>query len=144
MCSPETLPLTMEPESGFYCDPVIVLDFQSLYPSIIIAYNYCFTTCLGKISNIENICSANRIIEFGGLKYNCPVRSYCFISISYYVHNYLLIRLTKVTFLILILLLPFVYYIRFSLSSLLSIRFICSTKLFIFCFFSVTSFFSVS
>ncbi|VDK66769.1 unnamed protein product, partial [Onchocerca ochengi] len=73
MCSPETLPLTMEPESGFYRDPVIVLDFQSLYPSIIIAYNYCFTTCLGKVSHIENICSANRIIEFGGLEYNCPI-----------------------------------------------------------------------
>ncbi|CAG9530449.1 unnamed protein product [Cercopithifilaria johnstoni] len=73
MCSPETLPLTMEPESGFYRDPVIVLDFQSLYPSIIIAYNYCFTTCLGKILHVENTCSANRIIEFGGLEYNCPI-----------------------------------------------------------------------
>ncbi|VBB26657.1 unnamed protein product [Acanthocheilonema viteae] len=73
MCSPETLPLTMEPESDFYRDPVIVLDFQSLYPSIIIAYNYCFTTCLGKISHVENICSANRLIEFGGLEYNCPI-----------------------------------------------------------------------
>ncbi|EJD74935.1 DNA polymerase [Loa loa] len=73
MCSPETLPLTMEPESGFYRDPVIVLDFQSLYPSIIIAYNYCFTTCLGKISHVENICSPNRLIEFGGLQYNCPI-----------------------------------------------------------------------
>ncbi|EJW80809.1 hypothetical protein WUBG_08282 [Wuchereria bancrofti] len=73
MCSPETLPLTMEPESGFYRDPVIVLDFQSLYPSIIIAYNYCFTTCFGKVSHIENICTADKIIEFGGLEYNCPI-----------------------------------------------------------------------
>lgn len=39
----------MEPESGFYADPVIVLDFQSLYPSMIIAYNLCFCTCLGKV-----------------------------------------------------------------------------------------------
>ncbi|XP_054790438.1 DNA polymerase zeta catalytic subunit isoform X2 [Prosopis cineraria] len=45
----ECLPLVMEPESGFYSDPVIVFDFQSLYPSMIIAYNLCFCTCLGKV-----------------------------------------------------------------------------------------------
>ncbi|CAK8544655.1 unnamed protein product [Lathyrus sativus] len=46
----ECLPLVMEPESGFYSDPVVVLDFQSLYPSMIIAYNLCFCTCLGKVA----------------------------------------------------------------------------------------------
>ncbi|PKA58464.1 DNA polymerase delta catalytic subunit [Apostasia shenzhenica] len=45
----ECLPLVMEPESGFYIDPVVVLDFQSLYPSMIIAYNLCFCTCLGNV-----------------------------------------------------------------------------------------------
>lgn len=45
----ECLPLVMEPESRFYTSPVIVLDFQSLYPSMIIAYNLCFSTCLGKL-----------------------------------------------------------------------------------------------
>lgn len=46
----ECLPLVMEPESGFYADPVVVLDFQSLYPSMIIAYNLCYSTCLGKVA----------------------------------------------------------------------------------------------
>lgn len=44
----ECIPLVMEPESKMYSDPVIVLDFQSLYPSQIIAYNLCFCTCLGR------------------------------------------------------------------------------------------------
>lgn len=36
----ECLPLVMEPHSNFYSSPLLVLDFQSLYPSIIIAFNY--------------------------------------------------------------------------------------------------------
>ena len=56
MRAPEYLPLVMEPESRFYGknDPVVVLDFQSLYPSIIMAYNYCYSTCLGRIVEILN------------------------------------------------------------------------------------------
>eukprot|EP00049_Salpingoeca_infusionum_P009764 m.165902 g.165902 ORF g.165902 m.165902 type:complete len:2389 (+) comp14438_c0_seq1:111-7277(+) len=45
----EALPLILEPESRFYTSPVLVLDFQSLYPSMMIAYNMCYSTCLGKI-----------------------------------------------------------------------------------------------
>ncbi|XP_051951209.1 DNA polymerase zeta catalytic subunit [Xyrauchen texanus] len=50
--APQCIPLVLEPESRFYSNSVIVLDFQSLYPSIIIAYNYCFSTCLGHVENL--------------------------------------------------------------------------------------------
>ena len=57
----ECLPLVIEPESAFYPDPVVVLDFQSLYPSMIIAYNLCYSTCLGKVfpskSNVLGVSS---------------------------------------------------------------------------------------
>lgn len=57
MRAPECIPLTLEPESKFYQDPVAVLDFQSLYPSVIIAYNLCFTTCLGRVKSFgKEVC----------------------------------------------------------------------------------------
>lgn len=46
----ECLPLVMEPQSDFYTSPLLVLDFQSLYPSVMIAYNLCYSTCLGRIT----------------------------------------------------------------------------------------------
>jgi DNA polymerase zeta len=47
----ECIPLVLQPKANFYKreDPVVVLDFRSLYPSIIIAYNLCYTTCLGMV-----------------------------------------------------------------------------------------------
>ncbi|XP_061668529.1 DNA polymerase zeta catalytic subunit isoform X2 [Syngnathoides biaculeatus] len=50
--APQCLPLVMEPESRFYSNSVVVLDFQSLYPSIVIAYNYCYSTCLGHVDDL--------------------------------------------------------------------------------------------
>ena len=47
----ECLPLVMEPQSAFYSSPLLVLDFQALYPSVMIAYNYCYSTFLGRVSN---------------------------------------------------------------------------------------------
>ncbi|KAL8675269.1 MAG: hypothetical protein Q9168_000390 [Polycauliona sp. 1 TL-2023] len=47
----ECLPLVMEPQSAFYTSPLLVLDFQSLYPSVMIAYNYCYSTFLGRVGS---------------------------------------------------------------------------------------------
>ena len=54
-CSPggqealECQALTLEPRSGFYNDPVVVCDFTALYPSLVIAYNLCYSTVAGKL-----------------------------------------------------------------------------------------------
>lgn len=36
----------IEPKKGFYPDPITTLDFSSLYPSIMMAHNLCYSTLL--------------------------------------------------------------------------------------------------
>ncbi|VDN20731.1 unnamed protein product [Cylicostephanus goldi] len=70
MEAPEQLQLVMEPLSKVYFDPVIVLDFQSLYPSMVIAYNYCFSTIFGKVFELERMARENgNSIKVGAMKY---------------------------------------------------------------------------
>uniref|UniRef100_A0A3P9H543 DNA polymerase n=1 Tax=Oryzias latipes TaxID=8090 RepID=A0A3P9H543_ORYLA len=38
----------IEPEKGYYSVPITTLDFSSLYPSIMMAHNLCYTTLLQK------------------------------------------------------------------------------------------------
>lgn len=40
-------PFIIEPPKQFFVDPVAIFDFQSLYPSIMISHNICYSTCLG-------------------------------------------------------------------------------------------------
>ncbi|KDN41161.1 hypothetical protein K437DRAFT_238501 [Tilletiaria anomala UBC 951] len=51
----ECIPLIMEPQSAFFKGPLIVLDFQSLYPSVMIAYNICYSTCLGRVADFKGV-----------------------------------------------------------------------------------------
>ncbi|CAH8862649.1 unnamed protein product [Trichobilharzia szidati] len=69
--APEAIPLNLEPESVLFIDgPVAVLDFQSLYPSIIIAYNYCYSTILGHISCLLQ--GDNSVFNLGCLTHSLP------------------------------------------------------------------------
>ena len=66
---PKFTPIVIEPPKNFFFNPVIVLDFQSLYPSIMIGYNICFSTCLGKL--LDNQINENNIYKkLGVFKYN--------------------------------------------------------------------------
>ena len=38
----------IEPKKGFYDVPIATLDFSSLYPSIMMAHNLCYTTLLDR------------------------------------------------------------------------------------------------
>jgi len=38
----------LDPATGFYKDPIVTLDFASLYPSIMMAHNICYTTLIKK------------------------------------------------------------------------------------------------
>jgi DNA polymerase zeta len=60
----ECMPLIMEPASAFYSSPLVVLDFQSLYPSIMIAYNYCYSTCLGRVRGFKGAYKLGVINDF--------------------------------------------------------------------------------
>jgi DNA polymerase zeta len=64
----ECIPLVMEPNSAFYKCPLVVLDFQSLYPSLIIAYNICYSTQLGRLKDYN----PSKYTKMGVTNYKSP------------------------------------------------------------------------
>lgn len=43
----------IEPRKGYYSLPIATLDFSSLYPSIMMAHNLCYTTLLPSPSKAQ-------------------------------------------------------------------------------------------
>lgn len=48
----------LDPAVGFYKEPIATLDFASLYPSIMMAHNLCYTT-LVKANQLEELGLSN-------------------------------------------------------------------------------------
>ena len=70
MNAPREVARILEPESNMYTDPVVVLDFQSLYPSIMIAWNISYDTCLGNVPRHDTEYN-NPVNKLGASTY-CP------------------------------------------------------------------------
>ena len=52
---PKFIPLVFEPKAKFYDSPVSVFDFESLYPTVMISFNICFSTCLGPTNDTHKL-----------------------------------------------------------------------------------------
>lgn len=58
----------IEPLRGFYEDPIATLDFSSLYPSIMMAHNLCYTTLIASAPTLSVLkCSITQYIADKGL-----------------------------------------------------------------------------
>ncbi|AIU39265.1 DNA polymerase catalytic subunit [Testudinid alphaherpesvirus 3] len=54
----------LNPDTGFYVDPVVVFDFASLYPSIIQAHNLCLSTLTRNVESLKNLTAGKDYVSF--------------------------------------------------------------------------------
>ena len=83
--------MTLEPQSGFHFDPVVVCDFTALYPSLVIAYNLCYSTIAGKLeyhSTRQEMCQSGRTTEkLGPFDYSEAKTAYVLNQLMYSLKN---------------------------------------------------------
>ena len=63
----------LEARAGFYEKPIATLDFASLYPSIMMAYNLCYCT-LVKYSSLIVICSESSVTDIKNISTKVQLR----------------------------------------------------------------------
>lgn len=65
----------LEPVKGFYNEPIATLDFASLYPSIMMAYNLCYSTLLQINSGTQSVGGLQALTERYNLNDDDYIRS---------------------------------------------------------------------
>lgn len=63
----------IDPVRGYHKDPVCVLDFESLYPSIMRAYNICISTFLGTWQNRDDVPNEYTFPEYSVIEIDAGV-----------------------------------------------------------------------
>lgn len=60
----------VSPKVGMYFEPIVTLDFASLYPSIMMALNLCYTTYIATAEMLK-------YVQDNGIEYNTVIMDYC-------------------------------------------------------------------
>jgi DNA polymerase delta subunit 1 len=53
----------IEPQIGYIANPVVVLDFEAMYPSIVISHNLCYSTRIENTDHLEYLLDSGKINE---------------------------------------------------------------------------------